>query len=65
MEALIIDKTEDTPRVEFNPGKDFFMISDRSWPENAIEFYSPIFEWLTEYMKNPNKTSIFEFSGFW
>lgn len=61
MEALIINKTEDTPEVEFNPTTGFFMISERSWPENAIEFYNPIFGWLDEYMKNPNGRSIFEF----
>jgi len=62
MEALIINRTEDTPGIEFNPSKGYFMISNRSWPENAIEFYKEVFDWLDEYMKAPNETSIFEFN---
>ena len=61
MEPLILEKTEDTPGIYFHPGENKFLVSDRSWPENAIDFYTPIFEWIQEYMKAPNKVSIFEF----
>lgn len=61
IEPLIIEKTEDTPGVIFNPQEGKFIISDRSWPENAIEFYQPIFTWLENYFEKPDKTMIFEF----
>lgn len=61
MEPLIIENTEDTPGINFNPSENTFVISDRSWPENAIEFYKPIFVWLEEYFKSPNDKSVFEF----
>ncbi len=60
-EPLIIEKTEDTPSVHFDPAKETFIIGDRSWPENAIEFYKPIQKWVEEYLQNPKEKTIFEF----
>lgn len=51
MEALIINKTEDTPQVEFDVNKGIFAISGRSLPENAIDFYRPVFAWVDEAMQ--------------
>jgi hypothetical protein len=48
MESLIIQKSEDTPQVNFNIEKGVFTIEGRSLPENAIEFYKPIFAWVEE-----------------
>lgn len=57
MDALIIESTEDTPLVILNPKEDNFLLSERSLPENAIDFYKPIFDWLNKYKENPiNKT---------
>lgn len=62
MNALYISYTEDTPEINFNPAENLFKISHRSLPENAIEFYQPIFKWLNDYIDNePNKKSIFDF----
>jgi len=61
MNALLIEKTEDTPKINFNPQSGEFIISDRSWPENAIEFYEPVLDWLENYLTNPNTRTIFEF----
>ncbi len=61
MKPLIIEKTEDTPGINFDPDNNNFIISDRSWPENAIEFYQPIFDWLELYLQNPNSETIFGF----
>ena len=61
MNNLIIKTTEDTPEIKFEPEKNIFEISKRSLPENAIEFYAPVFEWLDNYIKNPNITSVFDF----
>ncbi len=62
MEPLIIDATEDTPKIYFNPKEEKFEISKSSLPENAIEFYGPILLWLKEYLKKPNSKTIFDFS---
>jgi hypothetical protein len=61
MEPLIISKTEDTPEIQFDPTTGHLVISERSWPENAIEFYKPIFDWLELYLQKPQAVTILEF----
>ena len=61
MDPLFIEKTEDTPSINFNPANNVFVIADRSWPENAIAFYEPVLKWLEEYLKTPNQKTAFEF----
>ena len=53
MNVLIIEPTEHTPGVDFNPATGKLMLSGRSLPENAIEFYDPVFEWLENYLEMP------------
>jgi len=60
-EKLIIDSTEDTPKVIFDAENKIFQISERSLPENAIEFYDSLLNWLTQYSKNPIELTIFDF----
>ncbi|MFP4620458.1 MAG: DUF1987 domain-containing protein [Bacteroidales bacterium] len=54
MESLSIEGTNKTPSVKLDPSG-VIEIKGRSIPENSIEFYRPIVEWLDEYAKNPNK----------
>ncbi|HOG19885.1 MAG TPA: DUF1987 domain-containing protein [Salinivirgaceae bacterium] len=61
MAPLIYDGTEDTPKVVLNKDAEEFLISGRSLPEDAFLFYKPIFRWLEEYAKNPNKKTVFRF----
>lgn len=35
-------------------------MSGRSIPENSIEFYRPLFEWLDDYVKIPSDKTIFD-----
>lgn len=62
MEPLIIKATEDTPEVYFDPAKEVFEISNVSLPENAIEFYAPILNWLKQYKSEPNPKTVFDFN---
>ncbi len=57
MENLIIKGEAKTPTIEFNYGKGELVISGRSIPENSIEFYKPIIEWL-ELLKVSEKDKI-------
>jgi hypothetical protein len=52
MEPLIINKTEDTPQVELDITKGTFSLTGRSLPENAIDFYKPLFSWVEENMQS-------------
>ena len=38
-----------------------FEISGKSCPEDAIEFYDPVFNWLDEYEKKPLDKTVFDF----
>lgn len=58
---LIIEETQDTPKIVFDKNKGIFEISGRSLPENAIKFYTPVLKWLEDYIAVPNPTTCFEF----
>lgn len=61
MEKLLIQATEDSPRIELDAQNNVFIISERSLPENSVLFYQPVIDWLTEYKKSPNTQTTFEF----
>jgi len=58
MEALIIEGTQKTPSVSFNGSKGVLEIKGRSIPENSIEFYKPLVDWLEEYSESANESTI-------
>ena len=60
MYPLVISATEDTPEVNFNKAKGKFEVSGRSLPEDVIEFYTPIYSWLEQYVADPNEETIFK-----
>jgi len=62
MQSLIIKSTEDTPEIIFDPANKKFSISNVSLPENAIEFYAPVLNWLKKYRDNPLPETIFDFN---
>lgn len=62
MEVLHIEGTEDTPEVLLDSENNTFSISGRSFPENAIEFYEPIFAWLQKYTEEAENDMEFEFN---
>ncbi len=60
MENFFIEETEDTPRIEFLADSHVFTISGRSLPENAIDFYAPVLEWVDKTL-NENERESFTF----
>ncbi|MEN8122159.1 MAG: DUF1987 domain-containing protein [Bacteroidota bacterium] len=61
MNALIIEETNQTPRVCFDPGNNIFEIINKSLPEDADLFYGPLIEWLEGYQEQPNEQTEFHF----
>jgi hypothetical protein len=61
MKALNISKTDDTPQVILDKGHGIFGITGRSLPEDSIEFYLPVLEWLEKYKGDPNAATDFFF----
>lgn len=53
MEPLIIEPFLQTPEINFDPQSGQMLLSGKSYPADAIEFYQPIIEWTEEYVKNP------------
>ena len=49
MNALLIDPTDFSPKVMFDPTQNLFEISGESRPENTSKFYVPILQWLEQY----------------
>jgi len=63
MNSLVIESTEDTPKIVFEPEQGIFEISLRSLPEDSNNFYSPVCEWLQNYVQDskPENNFIFHF----
>lgn len=61
MEKFFREETEDTPEINFDPESGIFKISKISVPENALEFYKPVLEWIKQYAEEPNIQSQFDF----
>ena len=59
MEAVIIDQTPKTPHIQLHPKSGMLEMHGRSIPENAVDFYAPVFRWLDAYcLEAPTKTSL-------
>ncbi len=46
---MIIEKTDETPEVRLCTNSELSVISGRSLPENAFDFYHPILQWMKTY----------------
>ncbi|HRE96602.1 MAG: DUF1987 domain-containing protein [Flavobacteriales bacterium] len=53
MENIQIDGTPKTPTVTFSKDNGVLEIRGRSIPENSIEFYKPLIDWIEAYGKSP------------
>jgi len=52
MEDLNLEGTAKTPTVDFKSNGEL-LIKGRSIPENSIEFYKPIIDWISDYGNAP------------
>lgn len=53
MENLKLEGSAKTPSVNFNAETGVLELQGRSIPENSVEFYKPINEWIDAYGNNP------------
>jgi len=58
MELVNIEGTPKTPTISLNSEAGTIEIKGRSIPENSIEFYKPIVDWLDEYAKVPQEKTV-------
>jgi len=53
METLVIEGSPETPTIKFDSKAGLIEIKGRSIPENSIEFYKPLIDWLEKYSGSP------------
>lgn len=58
MENIKIEGTTKTPTVEFNRETGELTIQGRSIPENSIDFYKPLIDWLDAYALQPANQTV-------
>ena len=61
METLRLEQTDDSPDVVLDQENNRFEISGKSLPEDVVDFYLPVLDWLNVYRANPNPKTEFSF----
>jgi hypothetical protein len=61
METLTREQTDDSPLIVLDQENGRFEISGKSLPEDVLEFYQPVLDWLNTYRKQPNPQTSFIF----
>lgn len=58
MENLVLEGSAKTPSIEFNGENGRLLLKGRSIPENSIEFYKPLNDWLDQYASTPKSKTV-------
>ena len=59
MEPLLLEGSPKTPHVNFDPSTGLLELKGRSIPENSIDFYKPLIDWIDKYGRQPaSKTAL-------
>ena len=56
MDALKLEGSPKTPDVNFDAGAGLLELKGRSIPENSIEFYKPLFDWMMDTVMSHRQT---------
>ncbi len=54
MQRFTVEKTKATPKIDFDPERNVLLIEGESYPENTLNFYDPVINWLREYIEQLN-----------
>lgn len=60
MENLNLEGSAKTPTVKFDNTNGVLELKGRSIPENSIEFYKPLNDWIEAYGQSPQPNTIVE-----
>lgn len=58
MASYILEGTPKTPSVLFDDSTGRLELKGRSIPENSIEFYKPLIDWIDRYARDPRPSSV-------
>lgn len=53
MGPLRLEGSPKTPHIDFDPASGLLEIKGRSIPENSIDFYKPLIDWIDGYARSP------------
>ena len=60
MENLNLIASPKTPQINFDANSGVLELRGRSIPENSIEFYQPLNDWIDAYSSNPAENTIID-----
>lgn len=58
MEKFVKNPSPKTPHIDFDPETGNFLLEGRSIPENSLEYYRPLVEWIEDYAKHPQPSTV-------
>ncbi len=58
MENLHLEGSAKTPAVKFDGGSGVLELKGRSIPENSVEFYKPLNDWIDNYAQAPSQETV-------
>lgn len=58
MEKFVKNPSPKTPHIDFDPETGNFLLEGRSIPENSLEYYRPLVEWIEDYVKHPQPSTV-------
>jgi SiaC family regulatory phosphoprotein len=61
MEKLIIEATENSPKIILDPAENRFEISGSSFLTATDDFYSNVINWMGGFVQKPNTDMVFNF----
>lgn len=61
MNPLVIESSSETPEIILDKKTNTFIFKGKSLPENPINFYDPILDWLDSYISDPNSNTEVDF----
>lgn len=60
MGNLNMEGSPKTPTINFDATTGVLEVKGRSIPENSVEFYKPLNDWVEEYSKSPQAETTFD-----
>lgn len=60
MNDLVIERTNETPEINFSASSGLLQIKGRAYSNDIGVFYKKMSAWLEEYLKSPNETTTIE-----
>ncbi|NJM15344.1 MAG: DUF1987 domain-containing protein [Bacteroidales bacterium] len=61
MDKLYYQETENSPMILFDKDANVFNVNGVSVMEDSRVFYQPVFQWIEEYIEQPNPETVINF----